>query len=107
MKYRVVIQRLALEDLEESYRWAAGHAPETAARWLARFQAKLETLSDDPRRYPVAPENRKVTREIRQLLFGRRPNVFRVVFTIVNSEVRVLRIWRASRRWLTKRELED
>jgi plasmid stabilization system protein ParE len=106
MRHRVIIQRLAEDDLEEYYLWAAQHAPETAARWLKRFQAELQTLADNPQRCALAPENGKVTREIRQLLFGRRPNVFRAVFTIDGETVRVLRIRRASRRFLTKRELE-
>lgn len=107
MKYRVVIQRLALEDLEESYLWATRRAPQTAARWLNRFHAELQTLADNPQRRSRAPENEKVHREIRQMLFGRRPNVFRAVFTIDGDQVRVLRIRIAARRYLTKRELEE
>jgi plasmid stabilization system protein ParE len=64
-------------------------------------------LADNPRRFSLAPENGKVRREIRQLLFGKRPNVYRAVFTIDGDSVRVLRIRRASRHALTKRELED
>jgi plasmid stabilization system protein ParE len=107
MKYRVVVQRLALEDLDESYLWAARHAPQTSARWLNRFQAELQTLADNPQRCSLAPENGKVWREIRQLLFGKRPNVYRAVFTIDGETVRVLRIRRAARRLLSKQELED
>jgi plasmid stabilization system protein ParE len=107
MKYRVVVQRLALEDLEESYLWAARHAPETAARWLNRFQIALGSLENNPERYALAPENRRVRREIRQLLYGRRPNVYRAIFTIEGNSVQVLRIRSAARRWLTKKELEE
>ena len=107
MKHRVVVQRLALQDLEQSYLWAARHAPETAARWLNRFQIALESLEINPLRCSLAPENGKVRRELRQLLYGRRPNVYRAVFTIDADTVRVLRIRRAARRWLTKKELEE
>jgi plasmid stabilization system protein ParE len=106
MKCRVIIQGPAENDLEEYYLWAARQAPETAARWLNRFHAELQKLADNPQSWPLAPENGKVTREIRQLLFGKRPNVYRAVFTIDGDTVRVLRIRRASRRFLTKRELE-
>jgi plasmid stabilization system protein ParE len=106
VKYRVVIQQLALDELDECYRWAARHAPHTAARWLNRFESELTSLADNPERYALAPENSKVRREIRQLLFGRRPNVYRAVFPIDGDTVRVLRIRRASRRWLRKDELE-
>jgi toxin ParE1/3/4 len=108
MKCQVIIQRPAENDLEEFYLWAARHAPETAARWLNRFHAELQTLAENPQRaVRWRRENGKVTREIRQLLFGRRPNVYRVIFTIDGNTVRVLRIRRASRRFLTKRELEE
>jgi toxin ParE1/3/4 len=107
MKYRVVIQRLALEDLENSYLWAARHAPETAARWLNRFHGELQALAINPHRCSLAHENRKVRREIRQLLYGRRPNVYRAVFTIDGDLIRVLRIRRSTRRWFTRQDLED
>jgi plasmid stabilization system protein ParE len=48
MKYRVVTQRRAEIDLENYYLWAARQAPETAARWLARFHAELASLADNP-----------------------------------------------------------
>ena len=32
MKYRVVLHRLALEDLENAYEWVARNAPVTAAQ---------------------------------------------------------------------------
>jgi plasmid stabilization system protein ParE len=107
MKCRVIVQQLAEADLEEYYRWAARRAPQTAARWLTRFQAELRSLADNPQRCPLAPENAKVAREIRQLLFGKRPNVYRAVFTIDGDTVRVLRIRRTSRRFLTKQDLEE
>ncbi len=38
MTYRVILQRLAVQDLEDAFVWAARKAPGTAARWLDRFQ---------------------------------------------------------------------
>lgn len=46
---------------------------------LARFVGRAGAL---------AVENRKVSLEVRELHFGRRPNVFRVVFHIVTFEPR-------------------
>ena len=36
MTYRVILQRLAIQDLEDAFVWAARKAPATAARWLDR-----------------------------------------------------------------------
>jgi plasmid stabilization system protein ParE len=106
MTRRVVLQRLAAEDLGETYRRAAQNAPSAAARWLARFEAALATLSHNPERCPLARENGKVDLELREFLFGRRPYVFRVIFTVETDIVRVLRILRAQRRFLTRGQIE-
>jgi plasmid stabilization system protein ParE len=107
MTYKVRLQPIAENDLEEAYLWAAKNAPETARLWLARFQAALETLGEHPQRFGFAAEHKKVKRELRQLLFGKRPNVFRAVFLIDGDVVRIIRIRRASRRALKKTELGD
>jgi len=107
MKFRVLLQRLALEDLREAYEWASRHAPHTAARWLDRFQDSLNTLGSNPHRCPLAYENGKVAVEVREFHFGKRPAVFRVIFTIEADAVRVLRIRRSQRRALTRRQIEE
>lgn len=106
-EYRVVLQNLALKDLDEAYEYAAQYSPGTAIAWLNRFQKALETLATNPQRCPEAPENRKTKREIREFLFGKRPNVFRAIYTIDDNMVRILRIRRASRRFLTRSEVDD
>ncbi|MBA3315817.1 MAG: type II toxin-antitoxin system RelE/ParE family toxin [Planctomycetota bacterium] len=107
MSRRVVLQRLATNDLVAAYRWAAAKMPDAAARWLIRFESALETLADNPERCPFARENGKVGIEVREHLFGKRPHVFRVIFTIEDESVRVLRILRAQRRFLTREQLEQ
>jgi plasmid stabilization system protein ParE len=97
----------AQADLDEAYRWAARHAPQTAARWLDRFYEALQSLRRNPERCGFAPEHKKLRRDVRQLLFGRKPNVFRAVFVIDADAVRVLRVRRASRRSFTRKELGD
>ena len=107
MKYHIVLQRLAIEDLDDATAWASQHAPTTVARWLEQFRSTLRTLDSNPQRCPLAREDSKVEIELRELHFGRRPKVFRVVFTIDGNTVRILRIRRAQRRWLTRRQIED
>jgi plasmid stabilization system protein ParE len=106
MKYRVVLHRLALEDLESAYEWVARNAPVTAAQWLDRFQDALLTLESFPQRQPLARENRKVDVELREFLFGK-SDVFRVIFTIDGDTVRILRIRRSQRRSLTRDEINQ
>jgi plasmid stabilization system protein ParE len=107
MTYRVVMHQMAEADLAEAYRRVARHAPNTALRWLDRFQTALLSLDQRPERCPRAPEARKVKVDLHEFLFGRRPNVFRVVFVIDGDTVRILRIRRGQRRLLTRSQIED
>jgi plasmid stabilization system protein ParE len=95
MNYAVILQPRAIRDLEEAYLWSARRAPDAAARWLDRFHAALQTLSTNPQRCGIAPENDVVEQEIRQFLFGKYPNVWRALFVIRDNEVRVLHVRRA------------
>ena len=106
-KYRLIIQPPAFDDLDEAYQWVNEQAPEAAARWFNYFVEALQTLSKSPKRCGLAPENDAVEPEIRQFLYGRRSGVYRVLFTITSSEVRVLHIRHAARRTMTADEFHD
>ena len=107
--YRVRMQPAALGDLDQAYQYAAQHAPETAYRWFNRFYDALQTLSKNPDRCMRAVEDLKSNRDLRQLLFGKRPNVFRAIFTVDEeaSIVWILRIRRAQRRPFSKKQLGE
>ena len=107
--YRVRLQPNALEDLDEAYRYATQNAPQTAIKWFSRFYEALQTLCTNPTRCMRATEDRKSNRELRQLLYGKRPNIFRAVYTIDEkaSIVWILRIRRAQRRSLSREELGE
>jgi len=55
-------------------------------------------LDTNPQRCPRAREQRKVDIDLREILFGKAPNVYRAIFMIDSDTVRVLRIRRAQRR---------
>lgn len=54
MNYRVVVQRLARQDLLSYARRIALNAPQTAEKWLERFQQALQALARNPRRCQLA-----------------------------------------------------
>ncbi len=107
MTYRVIFQRLAVQDLDDAFVCAARKAPATAARWLDRFQAALQGLDANPQRCPRAREQRMVDTDLLEILFGKTPSVYRVIFVIDGDTVRVLRIRRAQRRALTRKQIDD
>ncbi len=105
MTYIVVVTAAAKQNLRAAYLWAAERAPHTAAAWLNRFEAELETLAHFPHRCSIAPENALVPDEIRQLIYGCRESAYRALFTIAENEVRVLHVRRATRDWATRDDL--
>lgn len=107
MTYRVVLQRLAVADLQDYYDYAARHSPVDADRWLDRFHCALKTLEERPERCSLAREHSKVGVELREFLFGKRPYVFRVLFLTQDDQVRILRIRRAQRRSLSAGDLRQ
>ena len=107
MEYEIVVHRHARRDVMQVYQRAAKNAPEAAEKWLDRLQDKIRTLQVNPERCPNAGESSRVDISVLEILFGRRPNVFRVIFTIDGSRVRVLRFLRGQRRKLTRQQIMD
>lgn len=50
------------------------------------------SLSEMPRRCPTAPEAEKLGEQMRQLLYGRRSGVYRIIFRIEEEPEPVARI---------------
>ena len=96
MTYSVIVTQKAKDDLRHYYAVAAEHAPETAVRWLHRFEDALQTLSTNPTRCPLAPENDLVDQTIYQRFFGKRSGRYRALFTIAGNDVLVLHIRRGA-----------
>jgi plasmid stabilization system protein ParE len=97
MTHQVILTDRAARDLEEAYRWYAEQGPESAVRWYNGFLDALNSLADSPERCPVAAETRKLSFEIRQLLYGRRRS-YRALFLVREHTVVILHIRHTSRR---------
>ena len=65
----------------------------------------VENLETDPNRYPAANEAADLGVELRELLYRRRRNVYRVLFTIEGQTVNVLRVRHAAQDRLTPGEV--
>ena len=100
MAFRVLVDPTALAEAEEALHWRRQRAPREALRWFHELWRAIESLQEMPTRCPLAPESLVLRRAVRQLLFGRRPDVYRVLFIVVNDEVRVLRIRHGARQRL-------
>jgi len=64
----------------EEFRWIAEQSPDAAARWYAGFQKAIAKLSGNPERHPVAEEESEQAGITRQMLYGRRRGIYRILF---------------------------
>jgi plasmid stabilization system protein ParE len=80
----------------------AQRAGETGRRWFLGLEKAIDGLADMPERCPLAPENGRVPFEVRHLLYGRAPNVYRILFTIEGGTVYILHIRHSRRRPFTR-----
>jgi plasmid stabilization system protein ParE len=93
MAFRVETTAAAERDGEAILDWLLSeHAGDTGLRWFAALHDAIASLAELPRRCPLAPENDVLPFEVRQLLHGRKPNVYRILFTIEDQTVYVLHI---------------
>ncbi|ARJ67519.1 hypothetical protein WV31_18575 [Magnetospirillum sp. ME-1] len=77
----------AIRDLRQLYEAiAASHLP-AAAIWFNGLEAKLANLARLPRRGGAVPEDGR----LRQLLYGRRPHVYRIIYEI-NEDSRIVSV---------------
>lgn len=91
MTYRVIIEPTAEIEIRQAVRWLAANRSHTVAvRWLGGIQTKIQTLRKLPLRCPLAAENDKFPEDIRELLFGKAKNRYRIIFTVRNDAVHVL-----------------
>jgi len=61
------------------------------------MERAIASLSEMPHRCPVVPEQSLFPFEVRHLLYGRKPHVYRIVFTIENQTVYILHVWHGRR----------
>ena len=103
MAFRVEITQQAEHDASGILEWLISqHAGETGLRWFQGLEKAIASLAALPERCPLAPENSEFPFETRHLLYGRKPHVYRVVFTVQGETVYVLHVWHGRRKHLTE-----
>ncbi len=79
-------------DAEAILEWLFSHAGDTGIRWFLALEDAIASLAIAPARCPLAPENADSPFEVRHLLYGHPPHLYRILFTIENDTVYVLHI---------------
>ncbi len=111
MKYRIEISSIAEAEADRAFlRLSQIASPATAKQWYAGLIQAIESLSQMPKRCSLARENTHFSQEIRQLVYGKGRNSYRILFTILEQEtptVRILHIRHAAQQTLGENADDD
>ena len=87
MKYRIEISSAAEAEADSAFlRLSQVTSPVKASQWYSGLLQAVESLSQMPKRCPLARENEYFSQEIRQLIYGRGRNSYRVLFTVLEGQ---------------------
>ncbi len=92
MPHAINIVPRAMADIRAAVAWRGQRSPSAAARLHAGLLAAIRSLASSPDRCPLADEAADLGLDLRELLYGRRRNVYRVLFTIDGETVNILRV---------------
>ena len=80
MKYRIEISSAAEAEADSAFlRLSQVTSPVKASQWYSGLIQAFESLSQMPKRCPLARENEYFSQEIRQLIYGRGRNSYRIL----------------------------
>ena len=101
MRYRIEISSIAEAEVDSAFlRLSQLISLTKANEWYSGLLQAIESLSQMPKRCTIARENDYFSIEIRQLLYGKGRNSYRILFTVLTeqdtSTVRILHIRHAS-----------
>jgi plasmid stabilization system protein ParE len=82
MRYRLKISADAADDIRRAYDFIERYSPVAATRWREGLFERLSILTDSPQRWPLAPEADAFKEPIRQLLYGKRRHVYRILYRV-------------------------
>ncbi|HSS99115.1 MAG TPA: type II toxin-antitoxin system RelE/ParE family toxin [Terriglobales bacterium] len=93
MTFRVETTFEAEQDAVTILEWLLSqHAGQTGVKWFAALKGAIQSLGEFPERCSLAPESSQFPFEVRQLLYGRSPHVYRILFTVDRDTVYILYI---------------
>lgn len=99
-KFQVNIQAGAHADIEAAVEWIAERSPVRAARWHGRLLQAIQSLGSLPERCGLAPESETYGEPIRQLLYGKRRGIYRILFVVRGDTVSVLHVRHGAQQFL-------
>jgi plasmid stabilization system protein ParE len=88
----------AAGDAEAIYRRIIKEAPLSGSRWYGKLIETLHSLDRFPERGQAITSLSRSNLLVRRILFGRKPNVYRIYYSVEDDTVRILHIRHGARR---------
>ena len=107
MAFQVRTTKAAELQIETAYLWLKKRNPLYADEWFKGLMNAVASLQEKPQRCSLATESEVFSEEVRQLLYGKSRNKYRVLFTIREDIVYVLFVRHTSQALLTEDDLGD
>lgn len=103
MAYRVEITARAERDLISLYEYINAQSSDAANKWYLGLRSVILSLKQLPHRNPLTREDRR----LRHLLYGSRPDVYRIIYKVSKREqkISVLHIRHSARRSFRRSDL--
>ncbi len=92
MQYQVIVTPSAKADIFEINTWLLENYQDLAESWLWGISQAVSSLSKFPERCPISSESNAFDVVVRQLLYGKKPNIYRILFSIQDEKVYILRV---------------
>jgi plasmid stabilization system protein ParE len=93
MTYSVRLVTSAKADVDNIFGWLLARSAKGAFNWYSALTARLDRLSYNASGCAVAREARRLKRDLRETYFKTHyGNRYRLIFTIVEEEVCILRV---------------
>jgi plasmid stabilization system protein ParE len=92
VSYQIEISSVAEAEIDAVFlRLSQAASPDSARQWHDGLLKAIASLSTMPNRCAIARENEYFSQEIRQLLYGKNRNAYRILFTVLEefSTVRI------------------
>ena len=107
MVFQVKTTRSAELQIETAYLWLKKRNFTYADEWFKGLMNAMASLQEKPRRCSLATESGVFSEEVRQLLYGKSRNRYRVLFTIREDIVHILFVRHTSQALLTEDDIGD
>jgi toxin ParE1/3/4 len=98
MAFRVRLTPRAAGDADAIYHRVTVEALLAGARWYDRLMETLQSLGTFPERGQIVKGFSRSDHLVRRILFGRKPNVYRIYYSVEGETVYVLHIRHGARR---------